>query len=146
MPPLTRRGVGVLGTLFPKVGLPSNTCANLCGARWRVAARREPTAGCGKSCRAISICDLGFSRLYGYSLRARARAHAWFFLHIFKIWVLLLRVERARARGQEWCFRHFPSVVRSPVVSLACARACAHAVFLVLCVVYCSLQCALSVS
>ena len=145
MPPPTRCHDGVLGTLFPKVGLPSNTCANLCGVRRRATARREPTVG-ALIALAHKYMGIGFSRLYGYSLRARARAHAWFFLHIFKIWVLLLRVERARARAQEWCFRHFPIVVRSSVVSLACARACAHAVFLVLCLVYCSLQCALAVS
>ena len=37
---VTARGACARCPLFPKVGLPFETCANLCGARWRVAACR----------------------------------------------------------------------------------------------------------
>ena len=45
MPHLTVRDAPVRCVLFPKVGLPSNACARLCGARWRAAARRELANG-----------------------------------------------------------------------------------------------------
>ena len=121
MPQSTARHDGVLGTLFPKVGLPSNTCANLCGVRRRATAGREPTVG-ALIALAHKYMGIGFSRLYGYSLRARARAHAWFFLHIFKIWVLLF-ASNVRARACAGVvFSGLPKCCQV-IVCVVCARA-----------------------
>ena len=70
MPEVTVRGACAPCSLFPKVGLPSNACANLCGARWRVTARRILTTGVSIRPRwavPLVIFDLGVSRLHAVS-------------------------------------------------------------------------------
>ena len=65
MPQVTGAGTYARCTLFPKVGLPSNACANLCGARWRVGARRNGAVAAVERAAAIDFHRFTVSRVFG---------------------------------------------------------------------------------
>ena len=143
MPQVTARAVGVLGTLFPKVGLPSNACANLCGARWRGTAGRFLPAAVPLRPAALRICDFGVFSVCTATLWWRARMRTCSFFGTSNH----LAVSKAASKSARACAR---VVFSAPPMfcRVRCSRsnrARTRGLFGFF-LVYCLLQCALAVS